>query len=232
MEHIAFTDKNDGYYNNEKSRFIQLIPEGPNKILDLGCAAGRLGRKLRELNKTSELVGVEIFEPAAMEAAKYYDRVYVADIEHINLDYMGYFDFVFCGDILEHLRDPWTMLNKIHIWLKKDAFLVSTIPNIRYWLILRDLIIFGKWEYTEAGVLDQTHLRFFTRNSFLKMLQKANYNVDYQEMVIHGQKKNFLNKLTFGIFEEFLGSQVLVMAKKTYCDLNMPSPFAEYGFIT
>ena len=61
MENPAFTDKDNRYYNIEKSRMVSLIPEGPNVILDLGCATGRLGRKLRELNKTTELVGVEIY---------------------------------------------------------------------------------------------------------------------------------------------------------------------------
>lgn len=215
MENIAFTDKNDEYYNFEKHRFIQLIPEGQNKILDLGCAAGRVGRKLRELKKASEVIGVEIFQPAAVEAAKHYDKVYVGDVENISLDYKDFFDFVICGDIIEHFRDPWTMLNKINTFLKKDAFLISSVPNIRYWSIIKDLVIYGNWEYVNAGIMDQTHLRFFTRNTFINMLQRANYEIDHHEMIIYGNKKNFFNRLTLGLFEEFLGSQVLVIARKS-----------------
>jgi 2-polyprenyl-3-methyl-5-hydroxy-6-metoxy-1,4-benzoquinol methylase len=214
MENKAFTDKNDRYYNMDKVRFVQFIREGPNKILDLGCASGKLGRELRGLNKASEIVGAEIFEQAALEAAKYYDKVYLGDIEQIGLDYKDYFDYVICGDILEHLRDPWTMLNKIFDWLKKDAIFISSIPNIRYWRILKDLIILGKWDYTEAGILDKTHLRFFTKRTYIEMIITSKFTITYNEMWLNSKKKRFLNRCTLGIFEELLGSQIMVVAKK------------------
>ena len=214
MENRAFRNKQDSYYNIEKSGIVQMIPEGPNIILDLGCAAGRLGRKLRQLNKACELVGIEIYGPAAEEAAKYYDLVHRGDIEELKLHYKEYFDFVICGDILEHLREPWKVVTKIHEWLKDGGCLISSIPNIRYWRVLRDLLILGKLEYTEAGILDVTHLRFFTRYTFLEMLRKAGFSIDYHEMVIYGKKQDAFNKMTFGIFKEFMGSQIRVLAKK------------------
>lgn len=214
MENKAFKNKDDRYYNIEKSRMVPFFPQGPNVVLDLGCATGRLGRKLRELNKACELVGVEIFEPAAEEAKKHYDALYLGDLECLTLPYKEYFDFVICGDILEHLRQPEEIVKKIHIWLKEGGILISSIPNIRYWRILRDLVIFGKWEYCEVGILDNTHLRFFTRQSFLKLLEKFNFSVIYNEMLIGGKKQSFFNKITFGIFEEFLASQIMVLAKK------------------
>jgi 2-polyprenyl-3-methyl-5-hydroxy-6-metoxy-1,4-benzoquinol methylase len=206
--------KDESYYSREKSRIASLVPEGPNVILDVGCAAGHLGRKLRELNKVDELVGVEIFQPAAAEAEKHYDAVHQGDVEVLSLPYQEYFDFVICGDILEHLRDPWAMLSRIYGWLKEDGTLICSIPNVRYWRILRDLIIFRKWEYIEAGILDNTHLRFFTRSSFTKILKSRDFRIIHNEMIIDGKKQNLCNRLTFGLFEEFLGSQVMVLAKK------------------
>ncbi len=214
MKNKIWTKKNATYYNSEKTNIHPLIPEGPNNILDLGCATGQLGRKLKELNKASILIGVEMFPQAAEEARKYYDKVYCDDVEIINLPYHSYFDVVICGDILEHLRDPWDMAERIHGWLKCSGILISSIPNIRYWRILRDIILYGSWEYTEAGILDSTHLRFFTRRSFISLLRDANFEILKQEMVINGPKQNLFNKMSFSIFEEFMGAQFIILAKK------------------
>jgi len=214
MENKAFTSQTDSYYNMEKTRMVPFFPDGPNIILDIGCANGRLGRKLRDLHKAKELIGVEVFKSAADEAAKYYDKVYCGDIELLTLPYKEHFDFIICGDILEHLRDPWTLLDRIHGWLKPDGILISSIPNIRYWRIIRDLMFCGKWDYVEAGILDNTHLRFFTRSTFLKMQKKANFEILLCPMIIHGNKQNLFNKLTFGALEEILGSQILTVSKK------------------
>jgi 2-polyprenyl-3-methyl-5-hydroxy-6-metoxy-1,4-benzoquinol methylase len=214
MENTFFTQKDDQYYNMENSWIVSRIPKGSHKILDLGCAAGQLGKKLLGLKKASEVIGVEIFKPAAEEAAKYYTFVHQGDVEGMSLNYDHYFDYVICGDILEHLSDPWTMVAKIYKWLNSEGILICSIPNIRHWQILRDLIIFGKWNYTEAGILDNTHLRFFTRRTFLEMLKNAHFHIEYNDMWISGEKKNMANKATLGFFKEFLGSQVVVVAKK------------------
>ncbi len=73
--------------------------------MDLGCASSRLGQRLLELNKTREVIGIELFQPAAREAMKYYETVYVADIDDQMLGYDKYFDVVICGDILEHVKE-------------------------------------------------------------------------------------------------------------------------------
>ncbi len=214
MENASHKDPRDRYYNFEKNQIIILIPEGPHVVLDLGCATGKLGRKLLSLNKATEMVGVEIFEPAAEEAAQYYTKVYCGDLESLNIDYNDYFDYVICGDILEHLRDPWKTLDRIRGWLKEDGNLIASIPNVRYWRVLADLMIFGKWNYVEAGILDNTHLRFFTRSTFLQTLTQANFEIVKHEMWVSGRKKRLANTLTLGLFEEFLGSQIMVVAKK------------------
>jgi 2-polyprenyl-3-methyl-5-hydroxy-6-metoxy-1,4-benzoquinol methylase len=153
--------KEEKYYLKDKIRFLPYINQGPNRILDLGCAAGQLGKNLKSSNRASELVGVEIYAPAAEKAKQIYNIVVVGDVETLTLNYLDYFDYVLCGDILEHLRDPLFTLNRIYGWLKPGGELILTIPNIRSWRIILDLVLFGDWRYKEAGVLDNTHLRFF-----------------------------------------------------------------------
>ncbi len=214
MKNTVFIDPAARYYNIEKKWIVSAIPEGPHSILDLGCGTGKLGRKLLELGKADEVVGVEIYEPAAEEAAKYYSRVYREDLESLSLECQKAFDFVVCGDILEHLRNPRVILDRIGAWLRDGGILICSIPNIRYWYILWNLLFVGRWDYTEAGILDNTHLRFFTRRTFLEMLNDADFHVLTQEMWISGRKKNLANRLTLGVFKEFLGSQIIVTARR------------------
>jgi 2-polyprenyl-3-methyl-5-hydroxy-6-metoxy-1,4-benzoquinol methylase len=214
MESTVHKDPTSIYYNMLKSYIIQAIPDGSNVILDLGCASGQLGKELRRMHKLKELVGVELFAPAARQAAAYYDVIHEGDVEELELPYIEYFDFVVCSDILEHLRDPWSVINKINRYMKTGGILITVVPNLRYWRILRDLVLSGNFEYADAGILDKTHLRFFTKASFLNILEDNNYKVILKDMVIDGPKQSIFNKFTLGLFEDFLGSQIYVKAKK------------------
>ena len=209
-----FTDKYSHYYTHEKSVLLSYIADGANKILDIGCGSGSLGKKLIELGKVDVIIGVEVYDPAADEAANYYNQVYRGDIEELDVPFKEDFHYIICADVIEHLKEPWKLLQRINIWLKQDGKLIITIPNIRYWRILSELIFKGQWAYVDSGILDITHLRFFTRQSLKNLLNNNQFTIEYSKMLIHGQKKNFLNILTFSIFQEFLGSQILVIAQK------------------
>lgn len=213
MENSYHNTVSSKYYNIEKTNLLKYFDGINKKILDIGCANGRLGKKLQELNIAVELVGVEIFLPAAKEAKKHYNNVIVGDIEEINLPYEKYFDYIICGDIIEHLKNPWVMLKNIRNVLKIDGKLICSVPNIRYWRILRDLIIHGKWEYVDSGILDITHLRFFTKYSFIELLKCTGYKICLNEMCIGGPKQDILNRMSLNIFEEYLSPQFIIVAK-------------------
>jgi SAM-dependent methyltransferase len=214
LENQCHPGADSQYYNFEKTRFQSLFREGPNVVLDLGCGSGQLGKRLIELNRAAEVVGVEIFEAAAINASKYYNKVIAGDIENLELPYREYFDYIVCGDILEHLRDPWVTLQRVHGWLKPDGILIASIPNVRYWRVLRDLVFKGRWEYVDSGIMDITHLRFFTRKTFTDALEGKRFSISKCEFWVNGKKQGFFNKITFGFFQEFLGSQFMVLANK------------------
>jgi 2-polyprenyl-3-methyl-5-hydroxy-6-metoxy-1,4-benzoquinol methylase len=203
------------YYNRVKGWMLSFIADGPNRILDLGCGAGRLGQRLREAGKVGEMYGVELCPEVAEEAAKIYDRVIVGDAEKVDFDFLSSLDYVICGDILEHLQDPYTVVRKIMEWLKPGGKLLVCLPNIRNYRILQDLALHGEWKYTDAGILDQTHLRFFTRQSCKRMLREAGFEVYHDHMVVDGGRKGLFDKLTCGLFEEFLGAQIFVCGRKS-----------------
>jgi len=206
--------KSPDYYNCLKWWMLPLIKDGPNIVMDLGCATGRLGARLLEVGKAREVYGVEFFDAAAAEASRVYKKVYVGDVETLDIDFEGIFDYVICGDILEHLRDPYTMSSRIYRWLKPNGAVFVCLPNVRNYHLLRDLVFRGKWEYTSAGIMDRTHLRFFTKSSLRKMLEDAKFNVYHEQMIVEGKKKTLFNRFTFGLFDEFLAAQSFCCGRK------------------
>lgn len=214
MQNPDHQKKDDDYYNMFKWWMLPHIKDGPNVVMDLGCAAGIMGRKLQEAGKAGEVEGAEIFPAAAAEAGKSYKTVHVGDVEELSLDYDQRFDYVICGDILEHLRDPYKVMQRIFRWLKPGGKILICLPNVRHYALLKDLIFHGKWEYVSSGVLDRTHLRFFTRASCRSMVEQAGFKICHEQMIIYGPKKGFFNKATLGLFREFLASQMFCIGEK------------------
>ena len=214
MINSNFWAAEDAYYNMSKQRMVALVRQGPNKILDIGCGSGKFGEQLFLQDKASEVVGVEIFHPAASRAKTVYSKVVEGDIESMDLNYFEYFDYITCGDILEHLKDPWALIRRAYHWLSAGGTIIVSVPNVRYFETIWNLVARGKWDYVESGILDETHLRFFTKHSLKQLILEGKFCIAQCEMTIHGKKKQMLNKLTFGILQEFIGYQILATGRK------------------
>lgn len=158
--------------NNSHALMLRLV--GPDKrVLDVGCATGYLGAALME--RGCRVSGVEFDAVAAARATEILDEVLVADLEVVDLvDHFGHgaFDVVVFGDVLEHLRDPVALLRQARRLLDVGGYVVISIPNVAHGS-LRLALAQGSWRYTDRGLLDATHVHFFTRSSFLQMLSDA-----------------------------------------------------------
>ncbi len=120
------------------------------------------------------------------------------------------------GDVIEHLVDPWSMLKKITRFLSSDGYLIASIPNINHWRVIADLILFDKWEYQKAGILDKGHLRFFTQKTIMAMFNQSGYTVKSIRAVRSERTgPKLLNLLSFGLFKKFLTWHYLIKARKT-----------------
>ena len=142
----------------------QLGFVGENKsVLEFGCATGYFSRMLSE--KGCRVVGVEINSDAAKQAQKYCEEVIVADLDFTPLDKIlsqRTFDVAIFGDVLEHLRDPWQILESVRNHLNPGGFVVASIPNIAHGAVRLSLLQ-GSFNYQQYGILDNTHIRFFTK---------------------------------------------------------------------
>jgi 2-polyprenyl-3-methyl-5-hydroxy-6-metoxy-1,4-benzoquinol methylase len=172
----------------ERYGLSEFSPHGPHdkivsmmgkgcKVLDVGCGVGKLGKYLKE-KLNCYVVGIEADEEAAKAAEKFYDEVIVADVEQLReLKYPHkYFDTIIMADILEHLKRPDMLLIKLKPYLKPEGSVIASIPNIAR-LETRIKLLLGKFEYQETGILDKTHLRFFTLKTAKELFESTGYRV-------------------------------------------------------
>jgi SAM-dependent methyltransferase len=169
--------KAEVYYQGVRLDMLRFIPNGIETVLEVGCAGGGFGHQLK-MRGVREVWGVEVVPSAAQRAQELLDRVLVGDVADL-IDELppAYFDVVVFNDVLEHLVDPFTVLTRIKSKIRDGGMVVSSIPNIRYYETLSDLVLHKNWEYQESGILDRTHLRFFTTRSIHLMYERLGYEV-------------------------------------------------------
>jgi 2-polyprenyl-3-methyl-5-hydroxy-6-metoxy-1,4-benzoquinol methylase len=171
---------------------IAFIPDGCKKILDVGCGEGRFGRHVKEKFPDVEIHGIEKNRGAALKAKTNIDKVLNNDIHGaIKLIKNNFYDCIVFNDVLEHLPDPVDVLKKIKPKLKKGGMILSSIPNVRFYPVIKELLLHKNWSYTDAGILDYTHLRFFTEKSIHELFEAAGYRV----CLITGINEHYFGRL-------------------------------------
>ena len=158
----------DSYYENPRNEMLPFVPVETRAVLDIGCGAGAFAGlvKGRHAESPPEIWGIEMDPTAAAMAGETLDRVMVGDVHDIVPGLpTEHFDCVVLNDVLEHRLEPGDLLRRLRPALRPGAVVVASIPNVRYFFNVVDLAVHGRWDYTDEGILDRTHLRFFTRAS-------------------------------------------------------------------
>ncbi|MEZ4682170.1 MAG: class I SAM-dependent methyltransferase [Caldilineaceae bacterium] len=167
-------------YISKRDDVLRLVPQSAQKVLDIGCSTGTLGADIKRRNQ-AEVVGIEYDQTMAQVANQQLDRVIQGDIETIELDRIlqpDYFDCIIFADLLEHLRDPWTVLQRSIQFLKPDGYVVTSIPNISHITAIADILFRDYWPYRARGIHDRTHLRFFTLTNIQEMFGDAGLTIE------------------------------------------------------
>jgi GT2 family glycosyltransferase len=165
------------YYTFPRERLFDEIPARAGRVLEVGCGAGVLGERLKLSGKATSVTGIELSEHAAALARSRLDEVRIGDVESMPLDaWQGEFDTLVVADVLEHLRDPWAALFRLRDCLKDGGTVVASIPNIAHYKIIKKLL-FTDWRYEPGGILDHTHLRFFTRGSIEDLFRNSGFEI-------------------------------------------------------
>jgi 2-polyprenyl-3-methyl-5-hydroxy-6-metoxy-1,4-benzoquinol methylase len=168
----------ESYYQRTRPEMMPFISTDARTILEVGCAEGGFGASLKRRRPNIEVWGVEVLPEVAMKARASLDRMLVGRIEELVPSIPDkYFDCVVLNDVLEHLVDPWAVLIELRAKLTGTGSIVASIPNVRHFLNLKNLLLRKDWEYTEHGILDRTHLRFFTSKSIRRMFNECGYEL-------------------------------------------------------
>lgn len=178
---MDYASKPDGYYDNIRYEMLKYLPEDAKKIIDIGCGNGAFAEVLKKENN-AEVWGIEYMDREAQVAKSKIDKVFSGPCENY-IDELpdGYFDVIYFNDVLEHLVDPYEVLDKIKYKLAPNGIVISSIPNVRYHNTFMRLLLKKDWLYEDYGVMDRTHLRFFTDKSIKRMYKEQGYTVVLQE---------------------------------------------------
>jgi len=200
---------NSSYFSQSRIEMLKYIDKkqtAPLNVLDVGAGQGSFIRLLQ-----SEMIIGESWAIEPTEAHKQItaDKILNSTVENAipNLP-DNYFDLVIFNDVLEHLQEPWDILKDIKPKLKKDAQLIISIPNFLF-IETFSKVIQGDFEYVEFGVLDRTHLRFFTKKSFVQIIESIPYKIELIEGIngYYTWKYKLLNLLLLGKLTNFLHQQ-------------------------
>lgn len=177
MKYLSVIDVNNK--NNSHTIAIDLIQKHSSgrllRILEVGCSAGYLGAYLKTLGHT--VIGVEMDPISAKEASEWLDAVYCQNIQSYYIENpLEKFDAILFGDVLEHIANPAEVLISTHEFLNKDGIVIASIPNVAHHAI-RAMLLQGSWDYSDLGILDRTHLQFFTKSSLYELFKISHYNV-------------------------------------------------------
>ena len=168
------------------SMLTALVPSG-SRVLDAGCSTGYLAEQL--VQRDCRVVGLELDPAAAAVAEQFCERVWVGDVEQMELPFEpDEFDVVLGGDIIEHLRDPEAALARLQPFLRPGGRLVLSTPNVANWAIRLSLLS-GRFDYTDRGILDRTHAHLFTRRSLVRCIEDAGFrlvSLDHTVPLPHG----------------------------------------------
>ncbi len=162
--------------NNSQTQLIQLTGHN-KKVLEVGPAAGYVAEVLQKHGCT--VTGIELDPDAAKLAERFCERIIVGNIEEINFEETfgdERFDVAMFGDVLEHLVDPQSVLERVRAILSPGAWVIASVPNIAH-ASIRLALIGGEFRYTPLGLLDKTHLRFYTRETLGELFRDAGYTI-------------------------------------------------------
>lgn len=207
-------------YESGREDLLVLVPLDSRDILDIGCANGLLGEILKK-RQTCRVTGVDSNAALLNVAETRLDNVINGDIEEIiDRGTLGKFDCIVCGDVLEHLNNPWKVVSGLRRHLKKGGLFVASTPNIANWAIVYEMLK-GRWDYVPFTILSGTHIRFFTRESLKELFEDAEYRIKeiyFQGLELPAEGAKFIGVLKKNLpeinVEELKASEIVVIAER------------------
>jgi 2-polyprenyl-3-methyl-5-hydroxy-6-metoxy-1,4-benzoquinol methylase len=205
------------YYANVRHEMVPFLPPEYSRVLEVGCGEGVFAPLL---TRPCEKWGVEMDPASAERARQTMDRVLVGTYEEVASGLPErFFDLVVCNDVIEHMADPEAFLTAVRTRMAPGGHIVASIPNMRHWEVLWQLLVHKDWKYVREGIMDRTHLRFFTERSIRRLFEEGGFTIvraagingvfDPVRRALFG----LLSVLTLGLYRDTQFRQFAVLAR-------------------
>lgn len=210
LSHISYDSKEIKYFAGARCDYVAELPCDANaRILEIGCGNGDTGALAISEGKCACYCGVEVYGPAAEIARSKITEVIAGDVENTTLSWPSQsFDALILSEVLEHLVDPWTTLRKLRPLMKPGALVFASSPNISHYSVI-SMLLRGEWHLANNGIMDRSHLRWFTPKVYRAMFESSGYHVTSLRSLSNlGMKARVARALLCGFGEHLLWRQI------------------------
>lgn len=208
-------DIRPGYHARIRREILPMLAPAGGTLLDVGGGTGTTAAWLKGLGRADRAGvadrvdggghGLDFFHVGDIEDPDFLSRLIAAQ---------GPFQSILCLDVLEHLRDPWAVVRRLHGGLAPGGTIVASIPNVRNFTALLPLVLRNRWHLTDAGVLDRTHLRFFVRDSAIQLMTSSGLALEQvRANPSGGRRVRLFRALTAGLLNSFTDLQYLIRVR-------------------
>jgi SAM-dependent methyltransferase len=211
-----YDGKTDRYFAGARQDFVSMLPVGTDvRVLEIGCGSGDTGALALAQGRAAHYTGVDISAKAAQKAAGVLSEVLIGDIERMPLPWRpASFDALILSEVLEHLVDPWAVLARLGPLVKSGGLALASSPNVSHYSIIANLAR-GRFELTDFGAMDRTHMRWFTPATYRALFEAASFAVEKVEPVTaFAPRTCLLSRLTGGRLDHLFMRQIMLKAKK------------------
>ncbi len=210
----AYEFKLPVYFSNPRIDFVERLPhDATARVLEVGCGTGATGAMTLAQGRAGYYAGIELFPSAAEDARRVLSEVVTGNVEACELPWNpATFDALILSEVLEHLVDPWTALEKLARVVRPGGLVLASSPNVSHWRVVRELLL-GRFELADQGVFDRTHMRWFTPDTYAGMFERAGFSVVSVEPVTpFSDRTRILSSMTGGRFDHLFMTQISLEA--------------------
>jgi 2-polyprenyl-3-methyl-5-hydroxy-6-metoxy-1,4-benzoquinol methylase len=221
---MDYADKAENYFGNARQDLLRILPDNPKaRLLEVGAAGGYTLVAAKALGKCGFCAGIELFSlPGRAQQHPDIDSFHIGNIENDTFPFEPeMFDVILFPDVLEHLVDPWKVLERCLGWLKPGGICIISIPNFQFFKTAFQVFIKGDFAYTNDGIMDRTHLRFFCKPNVMSLANSGPLKLSkiYSSFDLQNQwKLKWMNLLTLGLLRRFLTVQFITLSVKKDVD--------------
>ena len=204
------------YHDLIRWDIFAMIPRPARRILDVGGGIGATSAAAKEFAGADHVV---LIDQVANEAASGVDIAIPANLDDIPalqdlLNEHGPFDTILCLDVLEHLYDPWRTVSVLDAALAPNGALIISLPNMNFIGLVGPLVLKGRFDLADSGVMDRTHIRWFTPQGGAELACSSGLKLEATSFNIYGRKKQIIDRLTMGKLTRFLAMQYAFRVRK------------------